>query len=161
MAAKKPISARTKPTPVNMDDIFGNPLGLDPELVAAIQAKGFAHRFINAKKLIEMGGYHAKGWRPYKPSTEERAKLESQSLLFGSDPDGYIRRGDCILAVRSKELNDKHKAYLKQEVARTQNVAKNAASQIKDFIRSNGLDMRVQEGAEVHEGFSDQEDDNE
>ncbi len=161
MAAKKPISQRSKPVPVNMDDIFGNALGLDPELVESIASQGLAHRFVNAKKLIEMGGYHAKGWRPYKPGAAERAKLETQSLLFGSDPDGYVRRGDCILAVRPIELHNKHKAFLKQEVARTQNTAKNAASQIKDFIRSNGLDMRVQEGAEVHEGFSDQEDENE
>jgi hypothetical protein len=158
VAAKKPFSQRSKPTPVNMDDIFGNALGLDPELVASIKAKGLSHRFINARKLIDMGGYHPKGWRPYKPSAEERAKLEAQSLLFGSDPDGYIRRGDCILAVRTSELNDKHKAYLKQEAARTQNTAKNAASQIRDFIKSNGLDMRVQEGAEVHEGFGEDED---
>jgi hypothetical protein len=159
MAAKKPISQKGRAAPINMDDIFGNALGIDAEVAKAIEASGQVYRFINVKRLQDMGGYHPQGWRPWKPSPEQRAKMEGQSLLFGSDPDGFVRRGDCVLAVRSKELNEKHKSYLRQEVARTENVTKTAAQQMREFVRSNGLDMRVQEGAEVYEDFGDDEKD--
>lgn len=159
MAAKKPIAQRGAPTPINMDDIFGNALGVPPEVVKEIEAAGLVHRFINAKRLGDMGGYHPQGWRPYKPTDAARGNMDGQALLFGNDASGYIRRGDCILAVRPKELNEKHKAYLKQESLRTSNVTKTAAASARDFIRANGLDMRVLEGAEVHEGFGDDEDD--
>lgn len=161
MASKKPLSQRGRPAPLNMDDIFGNALGVDPTILADIQKQGKVHRFINAKQLGEMGGHHPRGWVPYKPSAEQRANMEGQALLFGSDPNGYVRRGDCILAVRPKELNDKHKAYLRQESARTANVAKEAAAGVREFIRANGLDMRVQEGAEAYEGFGNDEEENE
>lgn len=158
---KKPLSSRGSPTPINMDDIFGNQLGIDPALAKAIDAEGQAYRFINAKRLQDMGGMHQNGWRPYRPSEEARAKMDAHTLLFGSDPNGFIRRGDCILATRPKELHEKHKAYLRQEANRGKNVNKVAAQNMRDFVKSNGLDMRVQEGAEVHEGFGGDDEDNE
>lgn len=158
MAAKKPLSQRGAPAPINLDDVFGNALGIPPEVAKEIESQGKVHRFINAKRLGDMGGYHPQGWVPYRASDTARGNMDGQALLFGNDPNGYIRRGDCILAVRPKELNEKHKAYLKRESVRTSNVAKTAAASVREYIRANGLDMRVQEGAEVHEGF-DKDDD--
>jgi hypothetical protein len=57
-----------------------------------------------------MGNSHDRAWRPIKQS---ECGMIDQSLPNGSDVDGYIRRGDLVLAVRPKELGDKHRAVLK------------------------------------------------
>lgn len=152
---KKPIAekARTRATPLNMDDIFGNQLGVDPAIVKAIEAKGMVHRWINAKKLQEMGGYHHRGWKPIRMKEIGCDTLDLSSLTFGTDPEGYLRRGDNVLAVRPRELHEKHRAYLDQEArARSRaNTNKAHAEQMRQFVKEAGLDVKV------HEGFEDEE----
>ncbi len=144
---KKPLAAKaaSKAAPINMDDIFGNALGLDPNIVKALRDKGLVHRFISAPKLMSSGGYHARGWRPIKLK-----EIEGYGTIdtFGADPDGYLRRGDLVLAVRSKELNDKHKAYLAQEGARGKNIQKKQADELRQFVKGNDLGMEIIEGYE-------------
>jgi hypothetical protein len=153
---RKPIAAKAaaKPSRMNLDDIFGNTLGIDPEMQKIIEAKGFAIRFISASKLESNAGYHNRHWRPLPTSKLKEWGYDTLNTLdsfsFGSDPNGFIRRGDLVLAVRPKDLHEKHRAYLKQEAARGRGLQKKHAEELKSLVRDAGLDMKI------HEGFEDE-----
>lgn len=113
-----------------------DPMSLDAELAKEIESKGFVGRFISVKQLERNGGRHNKGWRPYK-----RDKISTElSGIFGRDPDNYVRRGDLILAVKTQEEVNSHKAYLRQEAdaSSVNNSIKRQKEQLKQAIRSNG-----------------------
>jgi hypothetical protein len=146
---KRPISQRTSASFVNSDDIFQNTLALDPQLLSVLESKGLSHRFINFKQFIDMGGTHKAHWSPIKRSRLKEMgydNIDVGSFIAGGDADGYIRRGDLVLAVRPKELNDKHQAYLRQEAGRGKHIQTQHAEELKDFSRRSGLNAKVFEG---------------
>jgi hypothetical protein len=155
MNGKKPLSAKasTKAAPLNMDDIFGNPLALEPELIEAITKNGHAYRFINSKQLQSMGGHHPRGWRPLHLEQLKKwgyDKMGTHGFIFGQAPEPYIFRGDCVLATRPKELNDRHKAFLRQE-AKVRSMASSQRAQAKalrEFVKDAGMNDLVHEGYE-------------
>ena len=132
---------------------------MNPEIAKIIEKDGKVFKFINAKRYQDMGGSHPAGWVPYRLPDAARDKMDPLTLSFGTDASGYVRRGDCILAVRPKELNEKHKAYLRQEATRGRTFNEDSAAEMREFVRASGLDMRVLEGAEANEGFGKDEDD--
>lgn len=150
---KKPLAAKAqaKPTPLNMDDIFGNTLGLDPAIREALKKKGLSYRFVSAAKLQMNAGYHIRAWRPIKlKDIEGYGTID----LFGSDPDGYVRRGDLVLAVRPIELNEKHKTLLAQEANRAKGIQKRQADELRQHFKETGLDKA---GMSVIEGYEEDE----
>jgi hypothetical protein len=144
---KKPASQKPAPSkqPLSLDDIFGNPMGVQPEVVAYVESKGLAYRWVNASNLAKNGGYHDKGWRPLKRS--ECATMVTDSI-FGQSPDDYFRRGDAVLAVRAKEVHEKHRAYLRQQAQRGKDIQRQQAQELRKYAKSSGLDMKVHEGYE-------------
>lgn len=149
---KRPLS--TKPSSTRElfnDDVFGNPLQLSEELKNELRARGLVWRFIDAKRLYDMNGYHDKGWVPYKRDAVTQAK-DTHGFKFGNDPDGVIRRGSVILAVKSKEQGDRHKEFLAQKARRaTDGYNAKKAQELREFSRNNNLN------ADVHEGYEDNE----
>lgn len=144
---RKPLSQKklARPAALSLEDIFGNSLGIDPELAATLKAKGLAWRFISYPQLQKMGGTHARGWKPYKPDS---GKIDNHTFQVGADPEGFIRRGELILAVRPIELNEKHKQYLAQEAARTKGFQASKVEELREMVRDVP-------GMEVHEGYED------
>lgn len=128
-----------------LDDIFGNQLSVAPEIQKAITDKGLCYRWVDYRKLVDNGGAHERGWRAIKRS--ECGTLEGVPS-FGNDPEGYFRRGSMILAVRPKELNDKHVAFLRQEANRSSNIQRKHAQELRDYAKSTGIDMKISEGYE-------------
>jgi hypothetical protein len=122
---------------------------IDPELKKELDEQGLEPRFLSVQKLNQNGGYHPKGWRPYK----RKDTALSESFFFGKDPDGYIRREDLVLGVKPKEEAEKHRAYLEYQ-AKLQGVKalkKRQASELKDILKQYGLGndvSRVLEGYE-------------
>jgi hypothetical protein len=151
---QKPLSEKrlAKPARLNMDDIFGNKLGLDPAITSALEAKGMDVRFINAKILQDMGGWNEMGWRPV-PMKEVCNTTDTHSFQFGIDPNGFIRRGDLVLAQRPKDMGIKHKQYLAQENerARIKTKSKYHAEELRRLADEAGLDARI------HEGYDDED----
>jgi len=128
------------------EDMELNLLTVDPALAKEIKDKGLVYRFINAPQLQQNYGYHRSGWTPYKrEATEKKGSLDFQ---FGTDPEGYVRRGDLVLAVKTVRANEQRKAKIAASTARYDQFNKQAANQLKDFSKENGLDMRVEEGYE-------------
>lgn len=142
---RKPIATKkvAKASQLSLDDVFGNNLALDKNIVEEIEKKGLVYRFVSKKTLTDMGGHHPRGWVPYKPESNG-----TMGFLFGSSPDGYIHRGDLILAVRSAELNERHKLYLNQEARRKSVAPKHAAKELRSMIESSGAEVKVHEGYE-------------
>jgi hypothetical protein len=144
---KKPIASKPKTmSPTSLDDIFGNTLAVSPEIARAIASKGNEYRWISFTKYTQMGNSHERAWRPVKRS--ECGMIDPTSLQNGSDVDGYIRRGDLVLAVRPKELGDKHRSILKADANRAKNVQKNHADELRQFVRQAGINAKISEGYE-------------
>ena len=142
---KKPLSARPKPqAPTSLEDIFGNPLTVSDDIKRAVEEKGMECRWINFKKFQDIGNSHEYAWRPLKRS--ECGIMDSTSLINGSDPDGYVRRGDLVLAGRSKELSEKHRLYLKGQANRYKNLQKSHAEELRSFVKKAGIDASITEG---------------
>ena len=146
---KLPLSAKSK-TPVarSLDDLFGNPLSVDPAIAAAVEKMGLVHRWVGYQKLVANGGYHERGWRPLKRS--ECGNMESIPT-FGQSPDDYFRRGDLVLAVRTKEMAERHRAFLRQEADRGKNIQAKHADEIRQGLKAAGIDGRIDEGYEDKE----------
>lgn len=149
---KKPISSKRKPVEtVLFDDVFASALSLDAELASELEQKGLVPRFVDAKRMSEMGGYNEKGWQIYRREKRAADSINPSDFKFGNDPSGIIRRGSLVLAVKTKEKAAMHRKYLNQKAANQEQVQKQAASELRNFARQNGLDTMIHEGYEENE----------
>lgn len=139
---KKPFSTR-QVAQIRAEDIFGDPLKLDDELKKEIEEAGLEARFVDAKQLYDFNGYHKNGWAPYKKKAGDKIDFK-----YDKDPDGVIRRGTLILATRSKEVCEKHRALLAQKADRAAQVTKTHADELRQMARDRNTDVSVSEGYE-------------
>lgn len=110
----KPVVTKKQPVvPNHNEDIFDSAFAVPPQVMKEIKEKGYACRWINGTTLQKGFGFNKNRWVPFK---SEFVK-SSIGSLFGGDPEGYVRRGDLVLAVKPKELQDKHKAFNAQKIA--------------------------------------------
>lgn len=144
---KKPLSQRPTGPASLEEDLFGNMLTLDPALKAELEAKGLVGRFVDAKRLADTGGFHPKGWVVYKRETSEQSNAD---FRFGLQPDGTIRRGTVILAVKKKEQVARHREFLQQKADRYSQALyqKQKAQELRETVGSAAI---------VHEGYEENE----
>jgi len=147
-------------TPINPNELFQNPLTLDPEIVEVLKKNNLHCRFVNYKKLAANDGIDEHYFTPLRRSQLKEmgyAKMDTHSFLQGNDVEGYFRRGDLILCVRPVEINEKHKAYLKQENERlsTKKANRKHASAISEMLRDRGMSN---EHSQVTSGYEDEGD---
>lgn len=116
-------------------------LMIDPVIKAEIEAKGLVCRWINAHKLKENYGFDARRWVPYKPESK------GDSAFGFQDSEGYVRRGDLVLGVRSKEINAAHKAKIDRKnktLSAVQN--KQAADELRMRMKDAGIKAKIYDG---------------
>lgn len=109
---------------------------ISPEIKAEIVGKKLKYKWINAHKLAANHGFDKKGWRPYKINQE----LLTKSGVYGSaDVDGYLRRGDLVLAVMPEALHSKHRAIINQSnlANRAAMGSKQAAKQLRETLKDS------------------------
>lgn len=145
---KKPLSSKVT-NPFAQPDDFGNPLAVPADIKADLAAKGLEFRWINATELHKMQGYHKRGWVPYKRSG---TMTGTQGMKFGNDPEGLVRRGDCILATKTKEQCDSHRAYNTARASRGKTINAQKAQELRAMLKDSGL-----KDAKVLEGYEDEE----
>lgn len=147
---KTPVEKKSGEKNVAHDELFGNALTLSPELLKELDDKGLEGHFVDYKRMKEMDGYHPKGWKIYQRPKSDT--MDNQEFKLGSAPDGIIRRGSTVLAVKTKEQAEKHRRYLDQK-AKRQRAAyqKQAAQELRQAARDNRLDSRIIEGYEENE----------
>jgi hypothetical protein len=114
-----------------------------------LEAKGYVGRFVSIKTLEAYGGQHPRGWRPYKREQNQ----SSTDFFFGKDPDGYTRRGDLVLAVKTKEDVTRHRALLEQEAKAlsVSRLSKRRNEEFKQFVKDAGMNDYVS----VKDGYDD------
>lgn len=140
VGGRKPLPA--KPTfNVMSDDIFGNKLAVPAGVQKELASKGLEGRWVSYKQMIDNRGYHEKGWVVYKQ--EKSDTMDPGTFLGGADPDGYIRRGDAILAVRTVAKSDQHREWLKQRANRLKGHHQTAAEELRATARGAGLNSNV------------------
>lgn len=104
---------------------------VDPTLEAKIVAEGFALRWINRGKYVENRGDH-RGWRPYQLKVEATTSKGSLDFQYGVDPDGYISRGDLVLAVRPVAMQEANKRRIDRKNLAQQGFQAQAAAELKE-----------------------------
>lgn len=151
IGGKKPLSSKKRPGLDSKNaDAFGNKLSLPVEVLKELADQNLVPRFINAKQLQDMGGYHAKGWRPYKRKDSEKGSdtMGTSSFLSGSDPSGFIRRGDAILAVKTESEVAEHRDWLEARAGRHKNFKKQKANELRAYAKENGLKTTIDDSDE-------------
>jgi len=140
-----PLSQKKRPS---FKASFSNRLGLDDALIEEIESQGLEYRWVDANKMYLNQGYHPNGWGAYK------RKVGTTDFKYGNDPDGVIRRGSMILAVRSKDLCQEHRDYL-QEKADTL-VGRDRKAAMRRHARE--LQDMAGQGVKISVGDEDQDD---
>lgn len=127
----------------NPADLYQSPLEVPEGLKKEIDGKGLAFRWINATEFQRQYGFHRSGWKPYKPDV----KVSGMSEL-GGDAEGFVRRGDLILATKTKAENEKHKLGLKMKADRALGYNKIKAEELRKDMLAAGIASTVVEGYE-------------
>lgn len=154
MSDMKKGQTPTKQKQVAADENFGysdDPLSLDPVLKAELEKKELAYRWINAKTFQENYGFHRSGWKPYKREITQEKK-GSLDFERGSDPEGYVRMGDLVLAVKPEEQQVRHREKLeaKRKLYSGENQQKAINEQLHEINRKSGGKLKI------HEGYDDE-----
>src|SRR5687767_12797475 len=92
--------------------------------IEELASRGLAHRWISRKKFQDEGNMHRNDWEPYK---FESLKKAAGDIVFGSSPDGYLIRGDMVLAAKKLSLQAEHRSEIKFKTNAQSQVVKNAA----------------------------------
>lgn len=117
-ASNKEATLSYQPTPaadnsetmsIEQLQAFNNKLDLPKSLATEISKKGYKARWINITMYNNAKGAKRGGWEPYRPNLDT-----VMSMNLGKDPEGYLRRGDLVLAVRS-EARERAEAHLLEE----------------------------------------------
>lgn len=142
---KKPLSAKPNPAVPKYGDLFGDATTLSEELKKELEEQGLVGRWVDYKRLKEMDGYHTKGWILFRRKKSDI--IDSQEFRFGQNPDGIVRRGSMVLAAKTKEEVEKHKAFLKDKAERYgKHFKKRQAAELRQLAKDGGLDTQVVEG---------------
>jgi hypothetical protein len=146
---KKPLSEKKGPSALNLPDFYNNRLQVPAEVLKDVESKGQEARWINYKKFIENDNTHTWGWKPYKKPAE---MITADALLNGAHPDGIIKRGDVMLAVRSKEHCDIHRSHVREKTLRQNMSIKGRSAELRSMARRGNFGTKViDEGSESSE----------
>jgi hypothetical protein len=141
MDGKKHISEKPKAKPIKAGFTPMNLLDVPPDVQADLNARGLEARWVDAKTFASNGNIHKNLWELYKrPDVTVSA---GANPLTGLPPDGTVRRGTVVLAVRSVEMGDGHRAELKKKIDRAKGSVKQQGAEMKALARKGGLDERI------------------
>lgn len=123
---------------------FNDFFAVDTALKAELQAKGLVWRWINAIKLKANYGYDSRQWAPYQ------RKSQAPGMTSFSDAEGFVRRGDLILAVQPKAVDSARKKQLaaRNAAQNTDKHSKQAAEELRRHMRDSKIQADVTEGYE-------------
>lgn len=122
---------------------FDDQLAVSPNIIKEIEEQGLTYRWINAIKFQDNHGFDSRQWYPYKMKNPINI-----GGLTAKDSEGYIRRGDLILAVQTNEVAARRKARTEMRRKALNNTVQNreAAKELQKAMRDNGIDAKVHEG---------------
>lgn len=134
---------------VGIPDMFTNRLQVDATLQKFFAEKGLAFRWINITKY-RSERFHRTGWTPYK--RDESTPMSAADSVLGVSPDGFIIRGDNVLAIKPVAQARAYKQYLQDRTSKnTGATQKAAAAAIRSSFKASGIDAKVEEGFDEDE----------
>jgi hypothetical protein len=140
---KKPISEKIPQSNFLLsDDDLGNMLAIPPDIKEELAAKGLVGRWLNGAELAKNQGYHRRGWQVYKRDKSHAI----MDFKLGSDPEGLVRRGDCILGVKAKDAVTKQQAFLRQASLRKSATEASAKAELQRSFKAAGIKTSVVSG---------------
>jgi len=130
--------------PISSDfvgEIHDSQLSVPQNLKEEMRSKGLEWRWISLKDLQRNGGFHRANWKPYKSDS-----IKSVSSDFGgTGPEGYLVRGEMVLAAKSKEAVEQQRALIRRKTEAQAGYGKQAAQQLRSTL---GNKAKVVEGYE-------------
>jgi hypothetical protein len=146
IGGKKHISE--KAAPKSAKDLFKprNLLDISDELKAELEAAGLDYRWVDAKQMSDSGNMHRNHWQIYRRPT---GTVSTGEQAFGLPPDGTVRRGTVVLAVRKNEISQGHREALREKTKRQTASVKGAARELRDMARKGGLNERIFDETEI------------
>jgi len=145
---KLPLSAKTAPKSNLFAEKFGNRLAIPEAVQNEIDSQNLAARWVAANTLAANNGYHKNGWVAYKSKGTNVGDFR-----FGTDPEGVIRRGSMILAVRPMEIHESHKEFLAERaqapIGKDRKAhQRQAAKELRKMAQDSGINTVIEEGDE-------------
>lgn len=134
------------------DPANGDLTSIPSSVKTQLRDEGYACRLINSKKYQEDRGFHKSGWRVYKFERGQEIGQGSLDFGFGVDAEGYLRRGDLVLAVMPLEMHESHRQniFRKTKAQMGKNVAD--AKEIEQYARASGI-----QSVSIDAGYGDED----
>lgn len=136
---KEPI--KNKFTDIDSPAFESSLLTISDSIKKELEVKGLGYKFINATLLKRNDNFNKENWRPHKFS----------SNIEGVNNEGYLRRGDLVLASKPTEEVDSQKRKIRRKTQANQQFNKEQAAELKRMARESGLEAKVYEGYEDNE----------
>ncbi|UOF79091.1 hypothetical protein [Caudoviricetes sp.] len=114
---------------------FDDENDIDDVLKKELAEKNLEYRFIDYKQAKLNGGRNRNGWMVYKRDTEDPRLSGIASL---KDPDGMVRQGSMVLAVKTKNSAEKQRNKIRHQTRSLNDYNKATAEELDQKARQLG-----------------------
>ncbi len=128
----------TKPAQPIYDDVDEN--DIDSILKKELKEKGLEYRFIDFKQAKQNGGRSRNGWIVYKRDSED-PRLQGITSL--ADPDGLVRQGSMVLAVKTLAGAEKQRTRIKNQNQQSSKYNEHITNEVENEARRLGGSSRA------------------
>lgn len=128
----------TKFTPAIYEDT--DEYGIDSILKAELEEQGLEWRFIDFKQAKLNGGRSRAGWIVYRRQSKDPRLAGIEAL---ADPDGLVRQGSMVLAVKTKAGADRQRARRDSLNASMRRYTKTVTQELDGHARQLGGSSRI------------------
>lgn len=108
---------------------------IDVVLKKELAEKGLEYRFIDFKKARENGGRSNRGWVMYRRDSKDPTLQGIEAL---ADPDGLVRRGSLVLAVKTKQGAERQRASINMQNKLSSGYNEQVANELGNQARQIG-----------------------
>jgi len=133
-----PNRGKVKATQI-FDDV-GDDYDIDPVLKKELEDKNLEYRFIDFKKAQMNGGRSRAGWMVYRRESED-PRLQGIKAL--ADPDGLVRNGSMVLAVKTKQAAERQRSKRDALNRSLKDYNKHVAQELDSEARKLGGNTRI------------------
>jgi hypothetical protein len=116
---------------------------IDSILKAELKEKGLEYRFIDFKQAKQNGGRSRNGWIVYKRDSDD-PRLQGISSL--ADPDGLVRQGSMVLAVKTIAGAEKQRTRIKNQNQLSSKYNEHITNEVEQEARRLGGSSRAIQG---------------
>lgn len=118
---------------------------IDPILKKELLDQGLNYRFIDFKQAKLNGGRSRSGWVIYRRNSED-PRLQGIKAL--ADPDGLVRQGSLVLAVKTQQSADRQRSRRDAQNRSLKQYTKTVADELDQTARKLGGSSRIISGYE-------------